>query len=60
MIETVILVAGFLILGGILKFMCGGNGTAYSIEYYKYLRDNKEDSLGSKKVPGVKDNNLYL
>ena len=56
MIETVILVAGFLILGGILKFICG-NGTTYSEEYYKYLQDNKEKM---KKVPGFKDNNLYL
>jgi len=56
MIETVILVAGFLILGGILKFICGGNGISYSEEYYKYLRDNKEER---KKVPGFKDTTLF-
>jgi hypothetical protein len=56
MIEIGILVAGFLILGGILKFMCG-NGAVYSEEYYKYLKNNQEKM---KKVPGFKDNNLYL
>ena len=60
MIETVILVVGLLVLGGILKFVCGRNCIRYSEEYYKYLQNNNEDLLGRKKRPGFKDNNLYL
>jgi hypothetical protein len=56
MIETVIFVVGLLVIGGILRFICG-NGTVYSAEYYQYLRDNKGVS---KKVSEFKDNNLYL
>lgn len=40
MVETVICVCGFLILGGITKVCC--TDKRYTEEYYKYLRNNKK------------------
>jgi len=52
MIETVIFVASFLLLGGTIKFMCKNNSPSHSAEYYRYLRDNKNVIK--------KDDHLYL
>ena len=38
MVEAVICVCGFLLLGGITKVCC--TDKRYSEEYYKYLRNN--------------------
>ena len=41
MIEAAICICGFLVLGGITKYI-SGDGSRYSEEYYNYLRNNKK------------------
>ena len=42
MVEVAICVCGVLVFGGIIKGICSGGGSKYSVEYYNYLRNNKK------------------
>ena len=53
MVEAVICVCGFLLLGGITKVCCSDK--RYSEEYYRYLRNNG----GKKNIDNVFKTEYY-